>query len=57
MSYKDFLSQRIAELEKEIEKSTGEKDALISALNKLKMDEFEEDMRTESNPPQQLLKG
>jgi hypothetical protein len=55
MSYKDFLSQKIAELEKKIESATGEKQALQSALNELKLKEFEEDMRTEGT--QQLLKG
>jgi hypothetical protein len=57
MSYKDFLNQRIADLEKEIEKSTGEKSALIDALNKLKLAEFEEDLRSEGEGTQKLLKG
>lgn len=55
MSYKDFLSQKIAELEKQIENATGEKTVLQNALNELKLKEFEEDMRTEGS--QQLLKG
>jgi len=55
MSYKDFLSQKIAELETKIQTATGEKQALQSALNELKLKEFEEDMRTEGH--QQLLKG
>ncbi len=57
MSYKDFLKQRIDELEKEIQKSTGEKEALLSALNKLKLAEFEEDLRSEGESTQKLLKG
>ena len=55
MSYKDFLGQKIAELERQIQTATGEKQALQSALNELKLKEFEEDMRTENH--QQLLKG
>jgi hypothetical protein len=55
MSYKDFLSQKIADLEKQIASATGEKQALQNALNELKLKEFEEDMRTEDH--QQLLKG
>ena len=55
MSYKDFLGQKITELEKQIQSATGEKQALQSALNELKLKEFEEDMRTENH--QQLLKG
>lgn len=55
MSYKDFLSQKIAELETKIQSATGEKEALQSALNELKLKEFEEDMRSEGH--QQLLKG
>ena len=55
MSYKDFLGQKIAELEKQIQTATGEKQTLQSALNELKLKEFEEDMRTENH--QQLLKG
>lgn len=55
MSYKDFLTQQIAELEKKIQSATGEKQALQNALNELKLKEFEEDMRTEGH--QTLLKG
>ena len=57
MSYRDFLNDRITELEKEIEKSTGEKTALVAALNKLKLAEFEEDLRSEGESTQKLLKG
>ena len=55
MSYKDFLTQQIAELEKKIQSATGEKQALQNALNELRLKEFEEDMRTEGH--QTLLKG
>ena len=54
MSYKDFLQVRIKELEKRIESATDEKATLQDALNKLRLAEFEEDMRTEGA---QLLKG
>ena len=54
MSYKDFLQVRIKELEQRIENATDEKATLQDALNKLKLAEFEEDMRTEGA---QLLKG
>jgi hypothetical protein len=57
MSYRDFLNDRITELEKEIEKSTGEKTALVAALNKLKLAEFEEDLRSEGESTQKLLTG
>jgi hypothetical protein len=55
MSYRDFLTHQIAELEKKIQSATGEKQTLQSALNDLKLKEFEEDMRTENH--QKLLKG
>lgn len=55
MSYRDFLNQKIFELEKQIQSATGEKQALQSALNELRLKEFEEDMRTEDQ--QKLLKG
>ena len=57
MSYKKFLQDRIRELEEKISTSTTEKEALQSALNQLKIAEFEEDLRTENEPSQQLLKG
>ena len=55
MSYKDYLNQKIQELEKRIVYSAEEKRAIEEELNKLKIAEFEEDMREESS--QQLLKG
>ena len=54
-SYKKLLKQQIKELEIHIEQSTEKKEDLQRELNKLKMAEFEEDMREESS--QQLLKG
>ena len=54
-SYKKLLKQQIKELEIHIEQSTEKKEDLKRELNKLKIAEFEEDMREESS--QQLLKG
>jgi len=55
MAYKDFLKQKINELEQKIASSTEEKSVIEAELNKLRLAEFEEEMATESN--QQLLKG
>ena len=55
MSYKDYLNQKIQELEKRIVYSAEEKRAIEEELNKLRISEFEEDLRNEST--QQLLKG
>jgi len=55
MAYKDYLKQKIKELEEKIASSTEEKTAIEEELNRLRMSEFEEDMREESS--QQLLKG
>lgn len=54
-SYKRLLKQQIKELEIHIEQSTEKKEDLQKELNKLRIAEFEEDMREEST--QQLLKG
>lgn len=54
-SYRIFLEKEIKELENKIKNSSGKKEQLEAELNKLKMAEFEEDMREESS--QQLLKG
>jgi hypothetical protein len=54
-SYKKLLKQQIKELEIHIEQSTEKKEDLQRKLTKLKMAEFEEDMREDSS--QQLLKG
>ena len=55
MAYKDFLKQKINELEQKIASSTEEKSVIEAELNKLRLAEFEEEMASESN--QQLLKG
>jgi hypothetical protein len=55
MSYRDELKTKIRELEKKITKDEHEKLQLEIELNKLKLAEFEEDMK-ESNE-QRLLKG
>ena len=55
MAYKDFLKQKINELEQKIASSEEEKNVIQAELNKLRLAEFEEDMATEGN--QQLLKG
>jgi hypothetical protein len=54
-SYKSLLKQQIKELEIHIDQSTEKKEDLQRKLTKLKMAEFEEDMKEESS--QQLLKG
>jgi hypothetical protein len=55
MAYREYLKQKIKELEEKISSSTEEKNAVQEELNKLRIAEFEEDMREESS--QQLLKG
>ena len=54
-SYKDLLKQQIKDLENQIENSFEKREELKFELNKLKLAEFEEDMREETT--QQLLKG
>ena len=54
-NYHKSLKKQIKELEIHIEQSFEKKEELQNQLTKLKMAEFEEDMREES--PQQLLKG
>jgi len=54
-SYRKLLRSKINELEKTIAYSEEEKRSFEEELNKLKLAEFEEDMRNEST--QQLLKG
>lgn len=54
MSYRDILKKQIQELEQKIANDTSEKEELEKQLQKLKLSEFEEDMR-ESN--QILLKS
>jgi hypothetical protein len=58
MSYKEQIRKRIRELENRIAESNVDKvqlESLRSELARLNMQDFEEDLRTESN--QQLLKG
>ena len=58
MSYKEILQKQINELEERIRNFQGDKRILEDQLQKLRLAEFEEDMRTESNSSnQQLLKG
>lgn len=56
MSYKDYLQEKIKELEKSISNNTGQVDSLKKELQSLQMKEFEEDLR-ESDSGQVLLKG
>jgi hypothetical protein len=58
MSYKEQIRKRIRELEDKIAESNVDKvqlESLRSELARLNMQDFEEDLRSESN--QQLLKG
>lgn len=58
MSYRDLIKKRIAELEQRMRESEDDRqtlEVLRSELIKLSVQDFEEDMREESN--QQLLKG
>jgi predicted phosphohydrolase len=53
MSYKDILKKQIMELEKKIQSDSQDKQVLEKELQRLKLAEFDEDMRENSN--QQLL--
>ncbi len=55
MPYREELKQKIRELEKKIAKDEGEKLQLEIELNKLRLSEFEEDMKEAQN--QKLLKA
>lgn len=55
MSYKDELKAKIRELEEKILKDQGEKLDLEVQLNKLRLTEFEEDMKEQQN--RKFLKG
>ena len=55
MSYKDEIKTKIRELEEKIARDEGEKLELEIKLNKLRLSEFEEDMKETQN--QQFLKG
>ena len=54
MSYKELLQNQIRELEERISKFQGDKSILEDQLQKLRLAEFEEDIRVGD---QQLLKG
>lgn len=55
MSYKDELKRKIRDLEEKIARDEGEKLELEVQLNKLRLTEFEEDMKEQQN--QKLLNG
>jgi cell division protein FtsL len=55
MSFKDELKRKIRDLEEKIAREEGEKLDLEVQLNKLRLTEFEEDLKEQQN--QQLLKG
>jgi hypothetical protein len=55
MTYREELKAKIRDLEKKIAKDETEKLQLEIELNKLKLAEFEEDMKESSE--QKLLKG
>ena len=55
MSYKDELKAKIRDIEEKIARDEGEKLQLEIELNKLRLTEFEEDMKDAQN--QKLLKG
>jgi hypothetical protein len=55
MSYRELLIKQIRELERKIAEAQGDKAQLEIELNRLKVSEFEEDMREGSD--QQFLKG
>lgn len=56
-NYKQMLKLKIKELEMQIEQSTERRAELQIELNKLKLIEFEEDLREDGMGHQQLLKG
>ena len=55
MSYRKLLMKQIAELEQRIASNTADKAELEQQLQKLKLSEFEEDMRESAD--QVLLKS
>lgn len=55
MSYKDEIKTKIRELEQKIARDESEKLDLEMMLNKLRLTEFEEDLKETQN--QQFLKG
>jgi hypothetical protein len=55
MSIRKAIQKQIEDLEKQIATAQGDKAALQETLQRLKMQDFEEDLR--ESPEQQLLKG
>jgi hypothetical protein len=55
MSYRELLNKQILELEERIARDSADKEELQRQLNKLKISEFEEEMREGAD--QRLLKG
>lgn len=55
MQYREILQKQIRELELKIANDSSEKEELQKQLMKLKLAEFEEDIKEEDN--RQLLKG
>lgn len=55
MSIRKVIQKQIEDLEKQIAIAQGDKAALQETLARLKMQDFEEDLR--ESPEQQLLKG
>jgi septal ring factor EnvC (AmiA/AmiB activator) len=56
MSYRNYLKQKIAEIQSQIGKDSDHADKLREELKDLELKEFEEDLR-ESGDSQILLKG
>lgn len=56
MSYRDILKKQISELEEKIAADTAEKAELENQLHKLKMADFEEDLK-ESHERRLLQEG
>jgi hypothetical protein len=57
MSYKEILQKQIKELEDRITQFQGDKTILEDQLQRLRLAEFEEDMRENASSEKQLLKG
>ena len=55
MSYKEILLKQIVELEEKIASDSSEKEILQKELNRLKVAEFEEDIK--ESRERQLLQG
>jgi|688.fasta_scaffold497566_3 hypothetical protein len=49
MAISNYIRKRIEELEEQIQRSRGDVEFLKTELHRLKFQEFEEDMREESN--------